>query len=230
MTLYETISTRRQVRKFNMIPIQRQKLQSILNCVSEADQLSGQHTEFELVSADEVNGAVAPHYLLSYCIPAIEAYANVGYVLQKADLYIQSIGLGSGWFMNAKPKTDKGNFCIALAVGNTDMPIRKNPDEFKRMAASDISKHDNSITQAVRLAPSSLNSQPWKLSFQKGKVIVHDAGRGMKRIILKNKLNKIDVGIAARHAVIALEQEGKKIISATPITTGKDFYIEISYS
>lgn len=52
----------------------------------------------------------------------------------------------------------------------------------------------------------------------------------MKCIILKNKLNKIDVGIAARHAVLALENEGNKILSATPITDGKEFSIEISYS
>ncbi len=52
----------------------------------------------------------------------------------------------------------------------------------------------------------------------------------MKRIILKNKLNKIDVGIAARHAVLALENEGNKILSVTPVTDGKEFSIEISYS
>lgn len=28
-----------------------------------------------------------------------------------------------------------------------------------------------------------LNSRPWKLDFQNGKIIIHDAGRGMKRII-----------------------------------------------
>ena len=50
----------------------------------------------------------------------------------------------------------------------------------------------------------------------------------MKRIILKNKLNKIDVGIAARHAVIALEKEGAAVKSVTA-EDGKDFKILVSY-
>ena len=58
----------------------------------------------------------------------------------------------------------------------------------------------------------------------------HDAGHGMKRIILKNKLNKIDTGIAARHGVLALEHEGKKILSVTPQSGAKDFSILISYT
>lgn len=231
MTLYETIFTRRQVRNYLNSPVPKDHLDQILACASGAEQLTGQHADFKLLPAAEVStNQNASHYLLGFCGNSPSAYANIGFVLQKVDLFVQSIELGCGWFMNIKPKKESERFCITLAIGNTDVPIRKGPDDFKRIAASDISRHDNPITQAVRLAPSSLNSQPWKLDFQNGKIIIHDAGHGVKRIILKNKLNKIDVGIAARHAVLALENEGSKVLSVTPVIDGKDFYIEISYS
>ncbi len=231
MTLYETIFARRQVRNYLNTPVLKDQLELILTCVSEADQLTGQHAAFKLLPAAEVaSGQKASHYLLAYCDNSPSARANVGFVLQKADLFIQSMGLGCGWFANIKPKTESERFCIALAIGNTEVPLRKGPDDFKRIAVNEISEHDGPITQAVRLAPSSLNSQPWKLDFQAEKLLIHDAGHGMKRIFLKNKLNKIDLGIAARHAVLALEHEGSQIRSATPVTNGKDFYIEISYT
>lgn len=229
MTLYEAIYARRQVRKFNSTPLEKQMLHDILKCVSEAEQLTGQSAGLEIVSADAVNGNSAPHYLLSYCDNSGAAYANVGFVLQKVDLYIQSTGIGSGWFMQVQPKEKSENYCIALAFGTTDMPTRKNEDEFKRLSVDKISPSDNAIARAVRLAPSAMNSQPWKLEFADGKVVVKDVGRGIMRAMLKSKLNKIDVGIATRHAMVTLENEGKKVTGIVPKATGKEFEVVISY-
>lgn len=230
MTLYETIFVRRQVRQFTNAPLEKQILEDILRCVSEADQLSGQHAKFEIASAEAVSGGgSAPHYLLSYCNDNSAAYTNVGYVLQKADLYIQSIGLGSGWFMGPKPINNSENFCIALAFGNTDVPMRKSPNDFKRLPIEKISPVDNVVAKAVRLAPSAMNSQPWKLELEAGKVIVKDFGRGVMRVMLRNKLNKIDIGIASRHAVLALMQEGKKVTGIASSPTKKEFEVEILY-
>lgn len=231
MTLYETIYQRRQIRKFSETRLDQQTLNLIREFLEQTECLSGQQGRFEIVPADRVNGNQgAPYYILSYCESNAAAYANVGYMLQKADLYIQSLGLGSGWFMSAKPKDGSTDFCIALAFGKTDIPLRKSISEFKRCAVTEISSQKNAVAEAVRLAPSSLNSQPWKLRFEQGKLTIEDAGHGIKRVILKNKLNKIDVGIAARHAVLALEQDGKTIVGAVPKETNKKFEIEISYT
>lgn len=230
MTLYETISVRRQVRKFNNTPIPKETLEKILKTVLEVEQFAGHRAKFEMATAEAVSGGgSALYYLLSYCDDSSAAYANVGYVLQKADLYIQSIGLGSGWFMGPKPKNNSENHCIALAFGGTDTPLRKSLDDFKRLSIEEISPVDNTVARAVRLAPSAMNSQPWKLEFEDGKVIVKNFGRGLMRVMLRNKLNKIDTGIAAYHAVAALEQEGKKVTGVIPKTEGKEFQIEISY-
>ena len=230
MTLYETIFVRRQVRKYDPL-LERQIPEEILKYVLETRQFAGQQAKFTLASAEDVSGGpAAPYYLLSYCDANSAAYANVGYVIQKANLYLQSIGLGGGWFNGPKPKSDSENFCIAFAFGGTDVPVRKGPEEFKRLPMGEISRSDNSVVMAVRLAPSALNSQPWYLTFEEGKVVIKYLGRGLMRMMLRNKLNKIDLGIAARHAVLALEQEGKKVTGIMPRETGKEFAIEICYS
>lgn len=229
MTLYETIFQRRQVRKFEKEPLEQDTLDKIMDFISQADQLEGYPVSFELLSDREMTGATAPHYLVSYCEPCSSAYAGAGYILQMANLYIQSMKLGSGWFMNAKPKNNRTDFCIALALGNTKEPMRKDAKDFKRIPISKISLADNNIAQAVRLAPSSLNSQPWKVVYGAGRIILEDVGRGMARPILKNKLNKIDLGIAARHAALALEEEGNIVTKRLPNESGKNFQIELSY-
>lgn len=60
-------------------------------------------------------------------------------------------------------------------------------------------------------------------------VVIRDVGRGVSRLILKNKLNKIDTGIATRHAVLALEHQGKEIEAVIPKTENDSFSIEILY-
>lgn len=45
----------------------------------------------------------------------------------------------------------------------------------------------------------------------------------------KDHLDHI-LACATRHAALALENEGNKVLSVTPVTDGKEFSIEISYS
>lgn len=229
--LFETIFKRRQVRRFGRQPLSNQVLGEIAACVSQSDQLAGTCARFSIASAEEVSGGVsAPHYLLGYCDDSSAAYANVGYVLQKADLYIQSMGLGSGWFfLGPRPKKNRSGFCIALAFGPTEVPMRTGPHDFRRLPVERISPVDNTVTQAVRLAPSSVNSQPWILEFAEGKVILKEQGRGIARVVLRNKLNKIDLGIAARHAVLALLHEGKEVKNVVATESDQEFRVEIAY-
>lgn len=229
MTLYETIYARRQARKYDKTPLPDQTLADIEKFIAGIDQIPGLIAQFEIVGSEKVTGGSAPHYIISSCDDNAASYANVGYALQKLDLHIQSLGLGCGWFAGVSPKDNRKRHCISLAFGATDIPMRQSPGDFKRLPIHEISPLDNSVAQAVRLAPSAMNSQPWKLEFADGKVTVQDFGRGLMRVILKNKLNKIDIGIAARHAALALEYEGKKITNIIPQTTGKEFAIEILY-
>lgn len=51
MTFYETIFTRRQIRNYLDSPVSKDRLDHILACASEAEQLTGQHADFKLLPA-----------------------------------------------------------------------------------------------------------------------------------------------------------------------------------
>jgi hypothetical protein len=229
MTLYEAIFTRRSVRKFETEPLDQETLDALDAFIATIDQIKGQQARFRVVTGEAVNDKNAPHYLLGYCKDAAEEYANIGFTMQAVDLYLQSIGLGSGWLGMAKPKTDTDDYCIALAFGKTTAPARSGASDFKRLEISEISDKQNAVAKAVRLAPSAVNSQPWKLRFEKDKLIIQYHGRGMMRAMLKKKLSKIDLGIAARHAVVTLQREGKQVKSVTPKVVDGEFRIEVTY-
>lgn len=229
MTLYETIFTRRAVRKYDMTPLQSKIIEDITAFIADIKQLDNQNARFEIVSDSQIKGATAPHHILAHCDNNDSAYANVGYILQKTDLYIQSIGLGSVWLGMAKPNEKTNDYCILLAFGKTDVPYRTATQDFNRLSINEISNTDNSLANAARLAPSAVNSQPWKLYFEDNKILVKYFGRGMMKLILRKKLNKIDLGIITSYLETALLHEQKEILSITPKSSGKEFEIEILY-
>jgi len=234
MGIFETIFIRRSVRKYDMTPLATEVLADIKMFLDGSNQIAGQKAWFEIVDAKAVTDDKAPHYIMAYCSAETSQYINVGYTLQNVDLYLQSKGLGSLWLGMAKPEDNEDDergkdFCIMMAFGKTDVPQRESQDEFKRLAISKISDQDNAIAQAARLAPSAMNSQPWKLKFDSGKVTVEYCGRGLLKAMLKKKMNKIDLGIVTRHVELALQHDGKQV-TGIKILNEKKPAVEITYT
>jgi len=230
--LCDTIFTRRSVRKYDKTPLEESVLGSIseyLDGLESTGQLSGPKAGFEIVGADKVRGP-APHYILAYCEKDDFAYVNVGYVLQKMDLYIQSKGLGSLYLGVKKPKSASDEFCIMMAFGRTDVPFRKGEQDFSRLPMSEISNSDKLAARYARVAPSARNSQPWKLIFEDDEVTIEYFGRGMFKGIFRKKLSMIDLGIVTRHIELGLLKEGKSITSVVP-ASGPDngFSVTVSF-
>ena len=229
MTLYETIFVRRAVRKYDDKPLDDKTLAELQAFLDTSDRMARQEARFEIVPTGAVKGMAAPHYILTFCKADACAYANVGYVLSNCDLYLQSRGLGSIFLGMAKPVKDRDDFCILLALGNSDVPFRTGEEDFNRLPITEISNADNPVAHAARISPSAMNSQPWRLNFNDGTVTVSYFGRGISQMILKKKMSKVDVGIASRHVVVALQNEGKEIVSVTPRMDNKSLTVEITY-
>jgi len=166
----------------------------------------------------------------------LDAYAAAGYVFETAVLYATSLGLGTVWlggtftrsaFASAFGFNDELTLPAIAPIGYA-APRRMLERAMRSIAKSDSRKpwdrlfFDNRIgtplpkTEAgpyadalsnVRLAPSSLNGQPWRIL----KIGDHfhfyadfnDALTGLDR-----KLKYIDMGIAICHFRITLEQAG----------------------
>jgi nitroreductase len=228
MMLYETIFTRRSVRQYDKTPLDNAELAEIQQILDSAKHLSEQSARFEIVKADRFRLCSAPHAILAYAGENDFALANIGYVLQGVDLYLQSKGYGSLWSATARPKEPQNDYRILLAFGNTKSPLRGGESDFKRKPVLEISNEDCLAARTARLSPSANNLQPWKLDFTPGKVIVQFYGKGIGKLIM-GKLHKIDLGIVLKHTELALEHDGKTITTITPKNIGKAFAIEIAY-
>ena len=228
MSLYETITKRRSVRKFNKTPLEEDVLKDVSKFLEDTKQIEGQKAMFGVVSAEAVKGP-APHYILAYGEEGDAAYINVGYVLQKTDLYIQGKGLGSLYLGVKKPVIKSDDFLMMTAFGASDVPFRKGEQDFDRLPINEICSVDNSVSRAARLAPSARNYQPWKLTIRENDVKIDYFGRGALKSMFRGRLAMIDIGIVTSHVELALIDEGKKVTSIVPKPDGKGISVTISF-
>ena len=132
---------------------------------------------------------------------------NVGFMFQQMDLYLQTLGLGVCWLgmgrMNPKtaPEVEGMKFVIVLAFGHPKGDqLRHDLKEFKRKALGQIADWEDLRLEPARLAPSSVNSQPWYFTHENGAIHAYCTRKGML-----GYMNRIDMGIALAHLYVADE-------------------------
>lgn len=228
MTLYEAIFVRRSVRKYDMNSISDDEMSEITEFLQGIIQLNGCNARFKFVKAGEVSNKWAPHYILAYCDKTTADFINVGYVLQKVDLYLQSRGFGSVWLGMGKPSEEKEDYAIMLAFGRTEVPERKSAGDFKRLDAAAATTGSegseiNEVVKAALLSPSAMNSQPWILEYKENKLTIDYKGRGLLAFQLKKRMSKVDIGIITQTAEVALLHAEKKILDIEVVVSDKKF-------
>ena len=135
---------------------------------------------------------------------------NAGFMFQQMDLYLQSIGLGACWLgmgrMNAKAKNaaEGMKFVMLIAFGfPKGEPLRSGVEEFKRKGLAEISDRTDARLEPARLAPSSINSQPWYFTHEGDVTHVYCVQQGFLKAKTIGYMNSIDVGIALAHMYVA---------------------------
>ena len=118
---------------------------------------------------------------------------------------LQSLGLGVCWLgmgkLNTKtaPDVPGMKFAIMLAFGHPKGNVlRHSPDDFRRKGLAQIADQPDPKLEPARLAPSSVNSQPWY--FVHEDAVIH-AYCTRKSVI--PDMNRIDMGIALAHLYVA---------------------------
>lgn len=229
--LYHTIYKRKSVRKYDMNPLPEAALNDVKAFAGSAAPLMGDiKFEFTYLSAGDVKNLLpikAPHYICLYSETTGNYLMNAGYLLQQIDLFLSHKGLGSCWLGMAKPnkqiplQQNGLEFVIMLAFGATGESVhRALPADFKRKLLHEMTsvRGNDALVEAVRLAPSASNSQPWFVSGTTESLIVSREKLSMLRGALYGKMNQIDLGIALLHLELALRQQGKQVTySYTPV-------------
>ncbi|MGI6168583.1 MAG: nitroreductase family protein [Christensenellales bacterium] len=222
--LYDMIPKRKSVRRYHPAPLEPNVLAKIRDSVLNVEPLFGEiGCEWVILDAAQVKSVLAiraPHYLCLYSAPEKGYLMNAGYVMQQADLYLASQGLGRCFLGMAKPNRDiprkrgSRHFVMMLAFGLPAEPLHRSQlAEFKRKPLQEISSvaEGEELMKIVRLAPSAVNVQPWYFVGDGRRI---DAGRLKKGPLLPvayDRLRQIDMGIALCYLGLAARNLGKTV-------------------
>lgn len=226
LTLDEAILKRKSVRSYDTTSLSNEDLEQIINYAQNIEPLMPNlKTKVRLMEADEIKSIRswrAPHYLAIYTSDDDNSFVNIGYVYEQLVIYLTSLGLGTCWVGSVSPKDykecDGMKWVITLAFGRekNNQPWRNNLNEIKRKSLSSISKQLDNRLETVRIAPSTVNSQPWYFMHSDEKIMVYCKVQGLLKKWMAN-MNKIDIGIALSHLKISNEHF-KFEIEKTPVT------------
>ncbi|MBQ3107878.1 MAG: hypothetical protein IJC68_04620, partial [Firmicutes bacterium] len=229
--LYEAVFYRKSVRQYKPEPLPMDELFALQQETKELEALLPEIPyAIEVVSQEKVKGLFtvkAPHYLCFYSKEGVEGMEeNAGYIMEQMALILAARGLGACWLGAAKPpkpmkkSADGLDFVIMMAFGYPDEePVRKDPKEFRRKPISEVTDvaECSELLEAVRLAPSAVNSQPWLVTGREGELLFSRIKPNLLKNPFMGPLNRIDMGIALLHFRVAAAFSGKAIrISMDP--------------
>ena len=220
--LYPHIFKRKSIRKYSDTPMLAEEINTVQGAIYSLTPLFPKEKYTLEFNPDKQR-------VYAYCENTITGNANVGFLLQQLDLALFSASLGRLWFgMGREPKDLKTmptlSYAICLKIGVATEPIaRQSTNEFDRKPINEVI--DNIDLQpafeAVRLAPSARNSQPWRFIREGDAIHAFRKRPGFIAAALLGRMNQCDMGIALCHAILALEHDGhtiKEISSGTPIS------------
>lgn len=207
MTLNEMIYHRKSCRSFTGMPVDAETIEKILSF--DPKPLNPDiKIRMDIVSRDNVRCLcpwTTPQVIAVYSEDTGDYLENVGFVFQQLDLYLQTLGLGVCWLgmgrMNPRtaPEAEGMTFVIMLAFGHPKGDqLRHDLKGFKRRNPEKIADRPDPRLEPARLAPSSVNSQPWYFTHDSGSFHAYCTARGMS-----GYMNRIDMGIALAHLYVA---------------------------
>ena len=148
-----------------------------------------------------------PHFIAIFSDGSDEGLLNVGFMYQQVDLYAQSKGLGTCWvglgsLTDAEPVPEGMKLAVMMAIGIPDGVAERTPADFKRKGMSEITDQPDGRLEALRLAPSATNSQPWYVTHEGDTLHIWREELGLIKQRTLGRMNKIDTGIGLCHLYV----------------------------
>jgi nitroreductase len=209
--LYSMIFKRRSFRKFSDEKLTISELEAI---ISSYDREIG---TYKIEERRNTSCPIGDLCILCYGDKSDPfSIMDVGYKIQRLELYLQAKGIGVCWYgfgRTKEKKLDEKDFIIMLALGHLEPEkLRCDINEFKRNELDDIfsGPFDKRVGEAARLAPSACNSQPWRIETTEDEISVYrtDGNSSIMRGSIKKYFNTIDIGIFLSVLEVALEHFG----------------------
>ncbi len=212
MDLFRAISQRKSCRKYREEPFSTAELEEVEDVLRGCDPLfPDAPLNYRFVT--ETKGMFhvkAPHYLVISGRGAQGEQENAGFIGQHLMLWLNARGFGGVWLGASRDAREgrKPSDLMVMALGKVAGSPNRERSEFKRKDLSEITNDaEDKGVQAIRLAPSGLNLQPWYFEKRADELLVY-------RQILKPpvslvyKLTRVDMGIALCHYAVASKHYG----------------------
>lgn len=216
MNLYEGINLRKSVRKYRMEKLEPALLEHILNFTSHLEMLDeNQQVQFEIIENLKGKYGKAPYYLVMSAQPREGFLVNGGFLMEQVMLYMLTKDLGTCFnpFHNMEVHWTNGfEPVIMIAFGKSREELYRDASKARRLPLKDLCVFKEAagdevkkILGAGRLAPSSMNSQPWRFVVYGNHIHLFCKKSGLPIPALR-KLHRIDVGIALANMYLAAEE------------------------
>lgn len=223
--MYDTIFSRKSIRSYHDEKIDWEILDDILEFADKQPMLVKDiGVEYKLVINIEENQGFngpftvkAPYYIVLSSEKKDDYLLNAGYIMQQLALYIESKGLGTCFMGGASPgiglkNTIKYDYVITLAFGIPKEEVHRDPILAKRhpekelvVYKEEVSSDIRKMLEAARLAPSGLNSQPWRFVVYKNRIHIFTR-KNPWLFKPMDKMKMINMGIMMANLLIAAEE------------------------
>ena len=192
MNLFEAIFVRKSVRSYTNEGISPKVLEDILKQFDEINGLFG-GVETELAIFDNrqndykmlsLLGIKAPYYLVLYSEEKDRAMMNAGYLMEQLSLYMYTRGIGSCFIGNPiiKKKYQYRDLCV----------YKETPRQWMKQ-----------LLDAARMAPSSMNSQPWRFVVFDSRIHIFSKKHPSDKL---GKWDEVNFGIMFANMMTAAEE------------------------
>jgi len=236
--LYSTIFKRKSIRKYDLTPLDENRLNKIKDHLQTLEPLHEDiEIEFKILSPDMVKRRMmrkAPHYIAVFSDVKEGYLTNVGFMLQQMDLFLSANGLGTCWqgiptLKKEAIESSSLEFVILMPFGKANETLhRTSSSQFKRNPLKEISDIEGAddLLEAARFAPSAGNGQPWFFTGDEHLIHAYYLKPNFVRGLLTKKYPPIDVGISLYHLKLASEHFGREteIIFGDPGNTDVNGY------
>lgn len=182
MNLYEAIFARKSVRSFTNEAIPEDILDKVRDqfnqitapfgkCRIDYSVLDNRKGQMRMLSMFSVK---APYYLAFYSDESQNHMMNAGFIMEEIVLFLTTLGIGSCFIASRRVKHDdqtKGGLSLAglVAFGYPKGELTRKSADANRLPIDEICIFKEvprqwvcQLLEAARLAPSALNSQPWR--------------------------------------------------------------------
>lgn len=214
MNLYDAIYRRKSCRKYDMRPLPQETMDEIERAIAEFVPLYPGH-RLSHHFTQKVKGPFqveAPHYLVVTGEGAPGEAENAGFLYEQLALWFDTMEIGCVWLGGSKAaqaERTAGEHIIAMGFGRATEPVHRARDGFKRRPIEAITNAPGDARmQAVHAAPSGMNTQPWFLRQEEGRVYVYQQ-KLRPPISLVYKHSDLDMGIGLCHYALACREMGK---------------------